>query len=341
MNRSVLIVAPSRSTMGGITSVVKAWMQMPTFRNRKVGWLETQSNRGVLAKIWYLVSSWLKMLFIVPRYDIIHFHSIPGICVLIHMPILLYSRLWRRKIVVHLHVGNQIAAHVDDRMFRHFIAKADKVVVLAKVWEPVMLRCGLPASKVTTIYNPAPPVVEKHLAKKQVLFLAYMTENKGYHVLLQAFARVAPKHPEWKLVMAGSGELDNVRKIAGELGILNRTDILGWVSGDDKDRLFRESSVYCMASFMEGFPVSVLEAYSYGLALVTTPVGGLVDVLEDGRNALVFDFGDVDGLASALDRLFSDEELVGTLSAASISLARELFSMEKVDSSLAALYESL
>lgn len=75
---------------------------------------------------------------------------------------------------------------------------------------------------------------------------------------------------------------------------------LGWVSGEAKDNAFKEAMIFCLPSYAEGFPMSVLDAWSYGLPVITTPVGGIPDVAQDGVNMLLFNPGDIDMLAKQM-----------------------------------------
>ena len=116
---------------------------------------------------------------------------------------------------------------------------------------------------------------------------------------------------------------------------------LGWVKGEQKDLLFRKASVFCLASYTEGFPMAVLDAWSYGIPVISTPVGGLPDVLLDGENVLFFQPGDIDGLSDKLKCLLTDDSLRLRLSDASLCLANGEFSVSYVNEQMVDLYGNL
>ena len=89
----VLFVATSRKTMGGITSVLKKYEKMEIWNKYNCAWLETQINKGIISKLYYIIRAYITMLFIVPQYNIIHFHTVPGRSIIVQMPIFLYSLL--------------------------------------------------------------------------------------------------------------------------------------------------------------------------------------------------------------------------------------------------------
>ena len=126
--------------------------------------------------------------------------------------------------------------------------------------------------------------------------------------------------------------------MAESLGISSQTVWLGWVRGDEKDKAFREASIFCLPSYAEGFPMSVLDAWSYGLPVITTPVGGIPDVAKDGENMLLFNPGDVDALAECMERMITDKELRDRISRASLVFARKRFNIDTINGDVGKLY---
>lgn len=116
---------------------------------------------------------------------------------------------------------------------------------------------------------------------------------------------------------------------------------MGKVRGEDKDKAFREATIFCLPSYAEGFPMSVLDAWSYGLPVITIPVGGIPDVAKDGENMLLFEPGDVDALAKCMERMISDKELRDRISRASLEFARERFNIDTINGEVRELYKTL
>lgn len=192
-------------------------------------------------------------------------------------------------------------------------------------------------------YNPCPqiskePIMQK---KKQILFSGTLYAGKGYQDLIRAFAKIAKKYPDWNVVLAGNGEVEKGRAISKDLGIANQVDFLGWVSGWQKDKVFRESMIFCLPSYAEGFPMAVLDAWAYGLPVITTPVGGIPDVAKDGENMLLFNPGDIETLAKQMEKMIVDENLREAISAESVQLARTTFNVETINKQLGDIYEEL
>lgn len=337
----VLFVATSRQTMGGITSVLKRYEKMEIWSKYHCAWLETQVNKGIALKLWYMIKAYITMLFIVPCYDIIHFHTVPGRSITMQMPVFLYSLLWRKKTIIHIHVGNQLLSHKDDSMFKNVLNKATKVVVLANVLKDLMKEHYNIDAEV--LYNPIEeqPPRDKSKIEKKVFFAAYLTQNKGYDTLLRAFKEVVVKHPDWTLVLAGSGETENAKKLINELGIENNVEQHLWLNKEQMSEFYKKVSIYCIASKQEGFPMAFLEAASYGVPIVTTPVGGLVDIIDNEKNCMIFGFNNHLELANKINRLIENNDIYETISRNLIVLTEEKFSIDAINKKIDNLYNNL
>jgi glycosyltransferase involved in cell wall biosynthesis len=103
------------------------------------------------------------------------------------------------------------------------------------------------------------------------------------------------------------------------LGIEDSVEFHGWIGDDAKTDELRKAGVFCLPSYDEGLPMGVLEAMSSGVPIVTTPVGGVPDVLTDEVSALLFEPGDVPGLRERLVRLLEDADLRVKLASRALS----------------------
>ena len=332
--KRVLVVGSARESAGGVSEVIRTMSHMPVWRQDGCRWLGTQIQRNHLWKLWYALKANVTALCIIWRYGIVHFHTVPdrnGL--LIQLPILLMAWAGRKRIIMHVHMGNQLADHTHNRLFKWCLRRAHRIVLLAPKWKRMFEESYADiTTPVTVVYNAVEKVPEVKPEEKRpiIMMAAYLNDNKAPDVLLKAWKKLEAKYPQWKVEILGNGEVERFRRMAEEMGLKERVDFKGYVTGMEKEALFRETSIYCMCSYEEGFPMVVLEAWMHGMALVTTPVGGLPDVLEEGRNALTFPFGDADALAEQLERLMADEDLRKQIAGFSRRFAVQHFSTEEI-----------
>ena len=341
----VLMVGSAEQSGGGVASVLRLMKQMPFWKKYHCGWLGTQIQRSYGVKLWYALKAYAKALFSIWGYDIVHFHTVPDrICLIIQMPVLLLALLGRKKIIMHVHMGNQLENHTKNKLFIWCLNRADRVVLLAKKWQKCFAE-WFPTvkAKTTVIYNAcAPtPAVDYSIKEKSIIMAAFLNDNKHPDLLLKAWKNLKADFPDWHLTIMGNGEVERFQTMAHGMGLDDCVTFTGYITGKKKEDVWNRASIYCMCSRHEGFPMVVLEAWARGVAVVTTPVGGLPDVIEEGRNCLTFQFDDVDALACQLKRLIESSEFRKNMAEYSKVFGERVFAPERVNESVEDLYETV
>jgi phosphatidyl-myo-inositol alpha-mannosyltransferase len=154
-------------------------------------------------------------------------------------------------------------------------------------------------------------------------FLGRMDEpRKGLNVLLRAFEVLASERPGLRLLIAGRGDLDDVRSRVAE-SARDRLVLLGQVSQEDKARFYHSVDVFCAPNTGgESFGIVLAEAMASGAPIVASDLEAFRLVLRDGRAGVLFPAGDSAALAAAAARLLDDPFLRGRLSAAAADAVR-------------------
>lgn len=131
---------------------------------------------------------------------------------------------------------------------------------------------------------------------------------KGFDLLIKAWAKIAPAHPEWKLQFVGNIDDNKIGNMTKAFGIEKNVEFLGWT--DNIDKILRTKSIYVLSSRREGFPCSLLEAMSQGCACVAFNCKtGPNEIISDGISGLLVRNGDIDHLATKLEQLLNDEQM--------------------------------
>lgn len=170
-----------------------------------------------------------------------------------------------------------------------------------------------PRWKVVSIDNPVfPPPPPKRLRENDyrvILALGRFVEQKGFDLLLKAFCKITRFHPDWRLVIAGDGPLnDELQTLSKKLGICDRVDFAGWTA--DPYTLYQEASIFAFPSRFEGFGMTLAEALSCGLPVVAFDCPfGPSRILDHDINGFLVPLGDVSKFAECLDLLMGDEEI--------------------------------
>ena len=197
-----------------------------------------------------------------------------------------------------------------------------------------MLLNGLDAPEAALVLAPA--------GEPTVVAVGRLSEEKGFDVLLRAFARVLERAPSARLVIAGDGfRRDALVAEAMALGIAASVDFPGWVDGEALTELLDRASVVVIPSRAEGFGLVALEAALRGRAVVATDVGGLSEVVADGATGLLVPVEDPGALAGAVLGLLEDRGLARRLGEAGRARALREFSGRRHVEATVELYERL
>lgn len=340
-----MMVGSAEKSGGGVAYVIRTMKGMPFWKERECCWLGTQIQRNYLWKLWYAIKAAVTAPFIMWRYGIVHFHTVPDrICLIVQMPELLCAKLYGKKVVMHIHMGNQLEAHTGNRLFRWCLGRADLVILLARRWEELFREKFRDIHVPTTVlYNACGKADSIQMGKKRksIIMAVYLNDNKAPDLLLRAWRTLKDRFPDWRITVMGNGEVERFRRMAHAMGLDGCVSFTGYVTGREKERIWREASIYCMCSYNEGFPIVVLEAWAYGVAVITTPVGGLPDVIEEGRNCLTFPFGDAGKLAERLEELMTQSGKREYIAEYARAFVEERFSTERINGDITRIYNHL
>lgn len=165
----------------------------------------------------------------------------------------------------------------------------------------------------------------------QILFISRLHHKKGVDILMPAFKLVLEKIPEAKLLIAGpdDGMLTYVNDFIRAEAIEKSVELLGTVTGTEKEHLFQSVGVFVLPSYSEGFSIAVLEALNYGLPAVVSDQTGLSPMLENYQAALVPELTP-EAFANALVQVLSDATLAKTLAINGRKLLEERLEQRKI-----------
>jgi glycosyltransferase involved in cell wall biosynthesis len=248
------------------------------------------------------------------KYDVVHFHA-EGPAFMCWLP-----KLFGKKVVVTVHgldhkriKWGKFASWYILSGEKNAVRFADEIIVLSKGVqkyfkdtygrETVFIPNGVTRSEM----KEAKKISQKWGLEKDsyILFLGRLVPEKGIHYLIKAYRDIST---DKKLVIAGGSSdtaeyMKKLKKMAGENVIFT-----GFQQGEVLEELYSNAYVYCLPSDLEGMPLSLLEAMSYGNCCLTSDIAECTEVVED--KAVTFKKGDVSSLKDMLQMLCDDENLI-------------------------------
>ncbi len=244
-------------------------------------------------------------------------------------------------------------ASVVGLIIRACLTWADKVVALTELLRRLAIKLGAEPSRVITLpilmserlldpgaYDRDAIRVEKGLSGHVVLFVGRLSHEKKVDTLVRAFHRIAQVLEDAQLVLVGGGpERRRLEQLCAELGIRDRVVFTGAIPRGEVIRYLAAADMFVLPSMMEGLPKALLEAMAMGKPIVATRAPGITEVVGHGREALLVEVGDVDGLANAILTVLTDEELARRLASNARRTFERYYSYERLYPKLGPLME--
>ncbi len=349
----IVQVGPLPPPVGGMATVVNDLVKEQGERHqlRVLDYRKTTAEdralwQGILAQLKLVLT--LVTWSVIWRPHIVHIHTCSRETFWRTSLDVLLARSLGRGVVLHIH-GAEFHRFLESlRGMRSWWARrvfslSRSVVVLGSEWKKV-LTPWCPPGRVDVVPNgvPVPDAYQRPVKDDlNVVCLANYEQRKGQKYLIEAVAKLT----DVRLTLLGfeseKGQQQALLDLAADLGIADRVAIPGPVMGEAKIQHYRDADVFCLPSFNEGLPMSMLEAMAEGLPVVVTSVGAIPEVIVDAENGLVVEPGKVDQLVVALKALQDDRALLARLAKTGRDLVAHEYSVARVGRQLDEIYKRL
>lgn len=317
MNKRVLFIGPySRMPKGGVAFVLNEYRKLYPNDFFVASTKEGSKVSKIFGFSWGLIH-YLFLLFSKPDIRIIHIHGSSYRSFKRKYIIFKIAKWFNKKVIYHIHGGAfhkfySEATFGEKRQISSIINNADHIICLSNKWKDFFLRNFAPKN-ITIIPNIiSKPIFEEN--KKQTthitvfLFLGLIDQNKGIWFLLETLCEHRDELVNRAIFyIGGNGKTKCLEKAITEYGLYNVVKYIGWVSGEEKRRQLSNADVYVLPSYNEGMPISILEAMSYSLPILSTNVGGIPEIVS-GENGIVIDPGNKEQLWKAIEYFIDADE---------------------------------
>jgi glycosyltransferase involved in cell wall biosynthesis len=348
--RTVLMVGTDLAGMGGIRTVVEGYIEAGLFEEIDCTYVTTHRPGSHGTKLIAALSGWTWVTVRLATLDspLVHVHLSSRASFWRKSVVCLLARLLRRPYLLHVH-GSEFQQFYDEcsplarRIIRLVLAKAVLVLALSEAWRATLQQMS-PRARIEVLMNAVPLPLPDELRRRAdreptLLFLGEIARHKGVFELVQAFGSVTDACPSLQLVFAGTGAaMEEVRQLASQAEFGGRIECTGWVEAQRKRAELARATIFVLPSYVEGMPMALLEAMSWGLPVIATAVGGVPEMITHEVNGLLVEPGDIAGLAAAISRLMSDAGLRARLGDAARETIATRFSLNTAFERLLEIY---
>lgn len=311
VSRKVLLIGPDyighRGGIGALLDIYKDHYEVfnfiPSFKN-----LPSKSQ-----KLVFFIKQLVRIIAFLRKnkeIQVLHIHSAKDGSLYRKLIIaFLAKKFFRKKVINHIHTGHfkhfyDESNWISKKSIRYFLSLNDATITVSDFWkgyfiESFSLNNVFKVNNIVSIAKQDNSIKEEKILN--FLFLGVITKKKGIFDLVNTIAENKEiLENKAKLIICGSGDTDDLLDLIKIGGLENCIDYRGWVTGEEKKCLLQVSDVYVLPSYFEGVPISILEAMSCGMPIISTNVGGIPEVVENGVNGLLIAPGDRKAILQAL-----------------------------------------
>jgi glycosyltransferase involved in cell wall biosynthesis len=284
---------------GGISAVIQYWARYID----GIRYYPTFKEGSILSKVSIFAKSYTLLLFALlldRRIKIVHVHTAAGTDFYRSTKIIELAKKFNKKVILHSHASKfkdyyYSNNELEKQKILTTLRKVDLLIVLSKSWAEWFEGIGVDKPKITILHNITDYPHKTHDEKSdpinrpvRFLFMGEIGERKGVFDIIKALANHRDEFlGKVQLRIGGNKKESELHKAITDGNLDNMVKFEGWVSGDKKIELLNWADVYILPSFNEGLPISILEAMSYGMPIISTPVGGIPEVVDKTNGILV------------------------------------------------------
>lgn len=261
------------------------------------------------------------------------------------------KKIFRKKVIYHIH-GGKFDLFYDKankklrKKIRYFLEGVDLVICLSKEWEEYFLsEFNIQQIEVLNNIIQKPDLSQKRSKKRnskiKALFLGTIGKQKGTWDILDVIAKYTDELlPCFELLIGGNGDVKKLNDYIRKYDLAKIVKYVGWIQKKDKHEALLASDIYLLPSYHEGLPISILEAMSYRLPIITTNVGGIPQLVKDFENGFLIQPGNQKELIDTIRYFISNRDKLISFGKKSEELVSD-FLPKKVIDKLKNIYQDI
>ncbi len=354
----VVMVVQQRDVKGGIASVTNGYYGSSLEDQFDIRYVESYRDGSKFDKLLKALSGYREFSKVLRSFkpDLVHLHTSFGPSFYRKQPFIYMAR-WRGiPVIDHCHGAefDSFFTNASERKksrIRTVFGMCQRVIVLSEEWRQKFVDI-VPWDKICVVSNYCKPLswrdvegcLDSRFRDKTVLFLGELGKRKGGFDFADIVMKTQKVIPEARFVFCGDGAKEDVEEIKAQVEkvcVKGSVSFPGWVRGEQKDKILRDSAVFLLPSYNEGQPMSILDAMAYGLPVVSTEVGGIPKLVESGSSGFLAQPGDTGKMAEGIIALLTDKEKYVDASKNSLGIAEGKYGFEAHAKKIADIYRDV
>ncbi|MBI5874110.1 MAG: glycosyltransferase family 4 protein [Candidatus Omnitrophica bacterium] len=243
---------------------------------------------------------------------------------------------------LHGYIGNSAKLRFYEALDRGILKFFNRVVLVDKSLERWFLNNDVKKVVINNGVEINEADLEPKIDKKEIIVgtVGRLSQEKGHKYLIEAFAEFNKKYSQGRLLIVGGGELnESLKSQVSSLKIKDKVVFAGFQS--EVKPFYENMDIYVSSSLVEHFPLSILEAMSFGKAIIATDAGGTKELIKDRTTGILIKQGDSEAILNSLLLLAGDVDLRSILGENARKFVKENYSLEKMAQAYKKVYEEV
>lgn len=353
---NVLMIGVDKTSVGGMLTVIENYLNNKEFCEKtNLHYISTVIRGNKITKIITFIKKipQIKQTIKNDNIDIVHVHMAERGSVFREGYVVHLANKMGCKTIIHMH-GATIEEWYNakskpiKRIVRNIFNSADRMIVLGENWRPFMEKVMGEESKnkIVVLHNAVnvPDTNKYNQNATEILFYGMLIQRKGIDDLLQAYKNILDDIPKNINLALYGDDHDSPEKIQEKIkrfGLEGRAIYKGWLTNENKEKVFSNAIVNVLPSYNEGLPMTILETMAYGIPNISTNIAAIPEAIDDGINGYLINPGEVDYLSRRMIAIINDKSLREQLSVNAFSTAKVKFSLTKHFQNLTEIYSKL
>jgi glycosyltransferase involved in cell wall biosynthesis len=321
---------------------------------------EPRFSKRIWVSLGFFIRLFRLLLLQGRQLDLVHIHTSAGGPLMEKCLMAELCRLFAKPVILHIHGGKLITMFnqyrgIKRRVLDFVLSIPSAFVVLSPKMREVLIKEAALKTDVFVLPNPSridPTSATAINAKNDagflsLLFVGHIKREKGLCELLEAFKKLQSAKltaKKIRLFVVGAGDTPaherEIKSLFAKSGV-NHVNFTGVLKGKDLIDMYQQADVFVLPSHSEDQPLTLIEAMSCGLPVVSTSVGSIPDIVKNGINGILVNPNDASDLYRALSEICTSEQLRSSMAEANRSLAIDRFGLQSYMNKLTNLYLNL
>lgn len=347
LSKKILYLGVSMTTKGGMTAVLVSYKKYI----EDMQFIPTWRLGSKLVKYLYTIQAIVRMsckLLFNRNIKIVHIHGAANASFERSRIFLKIAKRFGKKVILHEHAADFVEYYnnsTNKQAITDTLNQYDSLIVLSKSWKEYYASIGMDEGKIHVLNNiVSPPEFRDIPRKDDKLHLMYMGEisnRKGAFDLLKAVVDHKEEFKDKLLLRMGGNVVDgDIKAYIKDNGLQDFVFYEGWIAGEKKIECLNWEDVYILPSYNEGLPIAILEAMAYHHPIISTPVGGIPEIITSHEDGLLVTPGNSEEIANAIKYYIDNRDAIKAHGENGYKVVQAFFP-ESVFKELTSIYNSL